>query len=243
MKLKIIIIIFFAFLSQTVWSQLDSITIVKQQIAENIVGRYIYELGTPRKIKKIDDYTVFMSSNLNGTKLKITKYYKAPNLFLKVMFADTVMIEKQIYDGKKGQKITLNNETHEIIGGELQSLKYEATIFLETQYEDLGFSLLYDTTETVNGQPTHRIIATDPFNKKLIQYYDTTTNMKIQEQEEIVTGRTSFTATRHYSDYREIEGVLFPHLIVHSFKGNLYIFNVDTTMINTKISKKYFKLK
>jgi len=89
----------------------------------------------------------------------------------------------------------------------LGALKYSAILFAERFYDKIGFEAEYKGIKKVEGKDAHRIdVSVDGFT--VIEYYDTTSGLKIQ------TDMGAQGGTVSYTDYTSYEGIMLPKKII-----------------------------
>lgn len=208
--------------------------------AKEIIEKYISAIGGKEKIYSISDRITVMKGTVQGVKITIISYQKAPNKLKQRINAGN---NKQviIFNGKEGI-MKMAGETREITGSELEKLKFESTLTLLTDPEYHGVKLNLEGIEKVENKNAYKVIMTLPSGIKWTQYYDLKSGLKLKEQKYINSPTGLLLQEITYNDYREVEGILYPYKITQSIGFQTMEFTVSSIKINTGLVDREFKI-
>ncbi|WP_305983568.1 M16 family metallopeptidase [Roseivirga thermotolerans] len=177
---------------------------------ESVLANYVKAIGGKAALDKVEtlEYKANATLSMGGQSMDITRtvYQKAPDKFVDVTAAPMMGEQKQIYNSGEG-KIVVGGQTMPVTGLQLGALKYSAILFAERFYDKIGFEAEYKGVKKVEGKDAHRIdVSVDGFT--VIEYYDTTSGLKIQ------TDMGAQGGTVSYTDYTSYEGIMLPKKII-----------------------------
>jgi predicted Zn-dependent peptidase len=201
--------------------------------AEAVIEKYLEAIGGRKKLEKINDITVTMSTSMQGMAITIKQVQKAPNKMLVDVGSGGMSFSKQIYDGTKGI-MTSPIGNQEVTGKELTDMKYQAMINIELRYEKEGISTKLAGIDDVNGNQAYVIELVYPDGSKETEYYEVTTGFKIRKVAE--EGKTDFF------DYRDVNGFKYPYLIQQDLGGENMKLKIESIEINGKVDDSLFKI-
>lgn len=208
--------------------------------AKEVIDKYVSAIGGAEKIYRIIDRTTVMKGTVGGVKITITSYQKAPNKLKQRIKAGS---NEQVitFDGKQGT-MEMAGEEREIIGTELEKLKYESTLTLLTDIEHHGIKFKLEGKEKLNNKNVYKIILTLPSGIKWTQYYDAASGLKVKELKYIQSESGLFEQETTYKDYREVEGLLYPFKIKQSMGSQTIEFTVSSIETNTGLVDREFEI-
>ena len=222
-----ILILFFT--TQTTFAQ-DSLEISKQQ-AKEVIEKYLTAIGGKEAITNTLDRTTIMRGTAMGQNITIIAKQKAPNKMRQEIKAGG-MDQVIIFDGEKGVMNVMNQKI-EVKDKELEALKIEASMDFMLDPESFGIKIFYEGTEKLNGKDVNKLKMIMPSGLRWYTFFDSESGLKLKEQKEMQTQMGLGEQTLVYEDYKEIEGVKYPHKIVQSFGGQ----SIEVTVSSIKVNK------
>ena len=209
--------------------------------ANKVIENYIKALGGKDNLRKVEDRTTAMTSNINGHKITMTIYQKAPDKMRQIV--DLGSFKQNIYfDGSQGM-MEVEDKKLEVKGNELEKLKFESTLDLLINLDSLGIKLKLDGIYTVNEKETYKIEMILPSGTKWIQYYDSQSGLKVEESKDITAPQGTYTQITFLGDYREVNGIKYPFSIKQEVGQQKIKFEVSTIQVNTGLADKLFEIK
>lgn len=200
--------------------------------AQQVVEKYLEAIGGRKKLAKINDITINMSTTMQGMTITIKSINKVPNKIFVEVGSGGMVFSKQVFDGTKGY-ITSPMGNQELEGNDLEDMKYEAVMNVEMDYAKYGINLELLGIEPIEGKETYAVQLTYPKGNKETDYYDISTGLKIR--------KVGVQGPSDFSDYRDVKGILFPFVILQEMEGQSMKMNVQSIELNTKPSDDIFK--
>ncbi len=204
--------------------------------ANNVINSYIKAIGGRENLLKVKDIRMISGTVMQGMNIEIGISRKAPNkICVETKMGDQVLT-KQVFDGVKG-KVKSPMGDQELTGNELESMRIEATLNPELNLDKLGITTELTGAGDVNGKKVWKVKMTMPSGTSSTDAYDQDTGLKVQS----VTQQGQMTVTTTYSDYREVEGVLYPFKSVQSLGSQVVEIETKSIEINTGIDDSVFE--
>ncbi|MHC1708523.1 MAG: insulinase family protein [Bacteroidales bacterium] len=201
--------------------------------AESVNEKYLEAIGGRKKMEKVNDITMAMSTSMQGMTMNFKNYRKSPNKLLVEISMGGSVVSKQIFDGTKGF-VTSPMGSEEATGEALTELKNEAQFLPELNYAANGMTLNLLGIENVKDKPAYKIEITMPSGKKATSYYDVNTYLKVRDLTD--QGSTDF------SDYRDVKGIKFPFVMEAEIQGQSLKLQIESVEVNTKLKDDLFKI-
>lgn len=206
--------------------------------ADEVYKNYIKAIGGEKAIKSIKDIKTVSKGSFSVAgqeiPITITEMKKAPAMVNQTVEGMGMVLQKQVYDGKKGyvegggQKMDLNAE-------QMEEMKEDADIYAELTPEKYGIKRQLAGMEKVNGSDAYKIEATDKGGKKTIEYYDANTGY-------LVKSTSAEEGTVEYNDYKDAgNGYFIPYTISINNQGQIITANVESVDINKGIEDSNFQ--
>jgi zinc protease len=160
---------------------------------------------------------------------------KHPNLNSLVMTVEgmgTLMSQK--FDGENGyieqmgQKIPFEED-------QINSEKEKLGLFEETYLDSNKMEII--SLNPIDGKDLYKI----KVNGKSFRYYDAATNLLIIKEETVNVAGNEITSITKYSNYKEIEGVLFPYKREITSGPQTVVFEISSIKFNEEIDDSFFK--
>lgn len=193
-----------------------------------------------KKLKKIKDITMISSTEVQGMQLEITIKRKAPNMMLSEMNMSGMTVQKSVFNGSAGGSSGMQgNQKYE--GEELEQQKYSSTMHLETKYDELGYKIALKSIEEVNGKDAYMIEVTDPMGNIENEYYDVESKLKVYSMSTTESPEGEMTVTSEFHDYKEVNGMLYPHKMVQNFGSQVLDMEVKEIKVNAKVKSSEFE--
>lgn len=172
----------------------------------SIIAKYIIAVGGEEKIRSIKNASMTAEANFQGQIIEIKTIADSENtrLMQSTSIGGNVMQKTLLVNGK-GQMVMMG-QVQELPEETAALLKPQTYVYPEQFYQEMGFTLEFLGIEEIDGQQTNKIGITAPNGLVTNEFYAVESGLKI---------RTSSQATGDitYSDYQEVDGVLFPMLL------------------------------
>ncbi len=205
--------------------------------AQKVIDSYIKALGGEDQLKSINDLSMKCTMSIQGMNLAMNTYQKAPNkISVETLMGDNVL-SKQVYDGEKGSMF-MQGQKQELQGDMLKEMEYQAMIFPELQYNELGYDLKLLSKDKLEGKDVYKLIITNPVKKETTVYFDVKSGLKVKEVANLPQGQGSSVTL--YSEYKDIDGVKFPVVMSQTVGPQSIAINVDEVLVNKGIQDEVF---
>jgi predicted Zn-dependent peptidase len=234
---KIIPILFFDKYGNQVEKPILNKKISKEVNVKTIFENYLNAIGGLDEINKIKSISTIATVKIQNAPFSPTAEIKQkhPNLNSLVMTVEgmgTLMSQK--FDGENGyieqmgQKIPFEED-------QINSEKEKLGLFEETYLDSNKMEII--SLNPIDGKDLYKI----KVNGKSFRYYDAATNLLIIKEETVNVAGNEITSTTKYSNYKEIEGVLFPYKREITSGPQTVVFEISSIKFNEEIDDSFFK--
>ena len=189
---------------------------------ETVLEAYFKAIGGREAVNEVRSLKQVMGSTAMGMPVTITQWNALPNRYAMEMRSGEMLLQRVACDGVRARRSGMDGE-QEIIEMELEELQNNAAPFPELNYPKLG-RLTLAGIDAVEGEPAYKLTMMTDMGTVFHEYYSVERGLKLRREEVKATEQGNFTMTSDSKDYREVKGVLFPHLIMQ--KGA-----VDMTLV------------
>jgi hypothetical protein len=208
--------------------------------AKTIIDSYVKALGGKTVIESINDYTLKAEVKTMGQTMSFLQMFKKPNKSFVGLGMNGMNIQKITFDGVTLRISAMGNSKEFTEGEQLDYIKDGAGIIPEVDYVKNGYTLSKGYIEEVNGQKAYVFTATKD-KSKIANYFDIKTGLKLKCVTTLTTPTGEQQTAVEYSDYRAVDGVLFPFLIKQSVSGMSMECVVESVEINKDIADTVFQ--
>lgn len=192
--------------------ELKSGAVPADMTAEKVVEKYIEAIGGNEKLNAVQDISMKMTTSVQGMSLETIMQQKAPNKYSMSVMMNGMAMQEQKFDGTNAA-VSQMGQTQKLEGEQLESMKQQSILFAETKYKELGYKLTLKGVEQVEGKNAYQIELETPNGDKVTEFYDTETGYKIRTVSVVENGGNSATVVNDLGDYKEVDGIMFPHSI------------------------------
>lgn len=207
--------------------------------AYGIIQKYLTAIGGKDKLSRVEDRRTEMEGTVQKVKVTMVIYQKQPDRFKQVIKAGDVE-QEILYSQDKGY-MKINDKVTDITGDELAKLKNDATLNLLLNLDTNNIHLTYLGIDTVNGKPAYKILLKNS-SLNWIHYYDVTSFLKVMDEKPVKAAQGVYLQDTWYSDFRNVDGILFPFKIKQKLGKQEMEFTVTGIKINSGITDDEFKL-
>jgi hypothetical protein len=204
---------------------------------DQVINNYITAIGGAKKLKKIKDATVQSVATMQNMPISLDIYMKAPDKMLLQVGSGAMVFAKQIYNSGIGvSNSPMSGETKAVEGDELAGMKEASMIFPELYYKTLGYTVeLLGIEEQKDQKQYYKVQVNKGGDRKDTEYYDIQTGFKVRSE-----SKEQFT---DYSDYKAVDGIIFPHAMSQNMGPQTANFTVSSIKFNTKLKDEFFEIK
>jgi zinc protease len=178
--------------------------------AEKVIEDYLNALGGVEKLKGIKDLATSMAADMQGRKLSFT-IYQTENKFANIIEMEGMgEMARQVYNEGKGL-LSQMGQPMPVNDDQLAGMKEATYPFIEMMYKDLGYKTELKGMENIEGADAYVVSIETPEGDNKTQYFAVETSLKLRELEVKDAGGRSVTEISDFADYKEIDGIMFPH--------------------------------
>ena len=199
--------------------------------AAQVIDNYIMALGGKDNLAKVNTLKTTMKATAMGQEMEIIDIRAKGMRSRKELLAGGNPFSQAISNGEDavviqmGQKSTLDEKTKE------EQIITNA-LFPELQYEKLGVTINLAGTDKIEGNDVYTLEVTLPSGGKFTEYFDARSGLKLRYVKTLETPQGSLTQTIDFADYKEVEGILFPH----SFSQRVGPQNITGVVSNVEVN-------
>lgn len=200
--------------------------------AETVINKYIAAIGGEEKVLAVKTTVTIANATIQGTPLVMTMKAAAPNKVSQEISVMGNTMQKTVFNGTTGYSSS-RGQKKDMTAEEIAKAKTESGIFKD---------LTYASGELLRVEPLEGKNAIVLKYKDSEIYYDMTSGLKVKEVK-TATGPDGkeIKVPTVYADYKEVNGVKFPHSIgIKSGPMNLD-FVVQEIKVNEGVSDADFK--
>ena len=200
--------------------------------AETVINKYISAIGGEEKVLAVKTTVTIANATIQGTPLVMTMKAAAPNKVSQEISVMGNTMQKTVFNGTTGYSSS-RGQKKDMTAEEIAKAKTESGIFKD---------LTYASGELLRIEPLEGENAIVLKYKDSEIYYDMTSGLKVKEVK-TATGPDGkeIKVPTVYADYKEVNGVKFPHSIgIKSGPMNLD-FVVQEIKVNEGVSDADFK--
>ncbi len=213
--------------------------IPKDITAMSVVKNYVAAIGGKDKVKEVNTVLTNANVTIEGAPFKPTATIKqmSPNKFSMEMVIEgmgTVM--KQKFDGasgyqeQQGRKIPMEEK-------DVDKRKQERGLFPELFMEASNIEL--ESIVSVDGTDAYKIKYTEG-DEVSYRYYSTDSNLLIRTESTQEAQGQSVTTISDTNNYKEVNGVMFPHTTKITAGPQVIILNVSEIKLNDGVTDEDF---
>jgi len=204
---------------------------------KSIFDNYMIAIGGVNKLNDIKSITTIASVTIPNAPFspKAEIKQKHPNLNSLIMSAEGMgSLVTSKFDGENGyveqmgQKIPFQQE-------QIKSEKEKLGLFEEKYLDPNKMELI--SLNPIDGKDLYKV----KVNEMAFRYYDSETNLLIMTEETVSQGDNQITSTTKYSNYKEVDGVLFPFKREVVSGSQTIIFDISSIKLNEDIDDSFFK--
>ena len=192
-----------------------------------------------KKIKSVEEQTELSMAQIPFP-LKSTRLWISPNLEGQKLEGQGMTFQKSYFDGKTGVSTNMQTGSKNYTEDEINSKKKMTGLFPEMNYAMEGLNTELVGIENQNGSDVYvlKVVngATETFD-----YYNTKTFLKLKTISIQKEGEEVQETTSNYSDYKEVDGILFPHAVTIAMGEVVFSGKITSILVNGSGDLKSFK--
>ncbi len=202
------------------------------------------------KLKAIK--TMFIKAKMSspmggGNEIQMKMWFKKPSMIrTEIIFQGQKIV--QAYDGKTVWGIIpfLGTDKPIVLTGEQEKQVKQMVDSFEDPliyYKEKGYKLEFLGTEDFEGTKVYKLKLTKKDGKIVYIYLDEETGIEIKAFTTVKKGNEEINVETIFSDYKEVQGLLFPFYIESKMGGKTVSqITVETMKLNFPIKDEFFKM-
>lgn len=215
--------------------------------AEELFKRYSFyvtntttEKNRDKVLKKIKSVTneIEMTMSQVPFPMKSIQFWGAPNSEVMTMEAQGMMLQKTYFDGKIGYNSNMQTGKTDLTAEEIAAKNKSIGLIPEINYATTGMKYELLGIENQNGTDMYVVKLHNGQNESY-EYYNTSTYSKIKTLTITTSDEGAGDALVTYSDYKAVNGVMFPHKMVLSFGEVAFNGTVKSVVVNKNSISEY----
>jgi predicted Zn-dependent peptidase len=207
--------------------------------AEKVLSKYIESIGGAKKLSEVKSMKSTYKTNAMGMDLQMSVVKKAPGKSLLEVNGNGMTFQKVVCDGEN-VSMSAGGQTPPVDERTKQKTLFESMLFPELDMSKVKTTLT--GIEKVDGKEAFAIEMELSSGGKSTLFFDKETGLKVQELETVETPQGAMTATTKYLDYKEVNGIKFPHTIAQSSGPMNFKFEATSIEINATVEDALFKI-
>jgi zinc protease len=161
---------------------------------QSVLNKYYDAVGGKEAYTRIVDKTQVIEIPMMGQVAIVRQYQQAPNkLRVETAFGGMV-VQTQIFDGKKASMSGMMGKQEFTEGPEFEAMKMQAIMNMEMDYAEYGIEKTLEGIARVDGKQAYKVSVVTPSGQKTSEFYDVATGLKIRTESEM--------GVASYEDYR-----------------------------------------
>ena len=208
--------------------------------AEQIIANYAKALGGENALAKVNDYKIVSNMNMMGQILEMVEAFKKPNNTLTTISMGQMLVQKLAFDGNALKKSGMQGDATLTEGQEFEAAKAEAGLCAEMNLIKNGYQLTVKGIENLNGKDAYGLEISKG-KEQSNSYFDVETGLKIKTILTSETPQGTMQQITEYSDYKAVDGIMFPHAIKQSAGGITIDVSVKSIEVNKGLDDALFQ--
>lgn len=212
--------------------------------AVDVVHSYLLAITGQSKLKKakkqlskVSSLKIVSDMEIPGAPMKMTMEVtqKDNEKYAMAIKAGEQVFQKTVFNGTSGKQSGMmgNKDMEE---DELEGMKESAVIFSEMHVDDESGYILKGIKDGL-----YKIEIIDAEGNPSYEFYDVESKLKVKAISFQDSPQGQVTVISDYADYKEVDGILFPHSLTQTMGPQAFDMKVKTIEINQKIEDSVFE--
>jgi hypothetical protein len=209
--------------------------------AKDVINKYLQAIGGEDRLKTIKDQSIIATGSVQGTEIKMTRKFKAPDKFLLDVFipAMNTHASKLIVNGDSVSALQMGNPVL-LDAASKEHIKTNLILIPELGYLNAGTNMTLSPNLITDdsGKDSYMITVKEDDDNVTELYFDVATGYLLKK---ITMDGEQMTGSIETSDYREVNGIKYPYLLRNSIGGQIIEFKVEQVKVNNGLPDTDFK--
>ncbi len=208
--------------------------------AADVLQSYINAIGGEPALSKVRTLSKEYDAPLGSMTVTLSEKYAASSKYAMSLTNGTNVLQDVVFDGVRGKR-TSEEGPVELVDEELNDARQSANMFPELSYSELDLLGKLKGIAEVNGRQCYRVFVERANGTSFTEYYDVESGLKLRRVEPQITPEGNFQVITDFSDYKAVDGILFPHTIDQN-AGRKFHFVARKILVNKPIGDAVFKI-
>lgn len=211
--------------------------------AATVLEDYVKATGGKAAYEKLRNRTATGTLEIAGADIKGTMKFTqaAPSSMVVVTEIGQFQVTRGT-DGKTAWTTSPAGDDRLLEGDEKDQFLGEALFNEEIRWKERFIRAECTGVENVNGKPAYRLVLTPKDGKPVTRYYDKENHLLVKEVETTIGPMGEITAETYPSDYRKIDGILFPFKLTQNLDGKSFEITLTEVKHNVTLPADAFKV-
>lgn len=197
-----------------------------------VLNNYINVIGGKAKLEAVKSVFTISGASMQGMQLSMEMKTTSDNKLAQSIAMGGMVLQKTVFDGSTGYTIAQGQRV-DLDELQINTYKVSAYPFPELKAKDAKLTGI----ENINGTNAYAVA----FGKDRVSYFDVNTGLKLMDENTVEMGGMQIKSTLTYSDYKEVEGIKFPHTMLLTAGPQELKFEISEIKINEGVSEEDFK--
>ena len=200
--------------------------------AQSVLDNYFKAIGGKDKLTTVSSTFTTAEASMGGATLKMISKVTSKNQTLTNILFGGNSVNKNVFDGSKGYAMAQGQKTD-----------YTEEQIVDAKKEFYPFSELKSTDAILEGiEPYENGKAYKiKISHKKTSFFDTKSGLKVKDIVTQEQGGQKISSTIGYNNYKEVQGIKFPHTLSIAAGPQKFDFIVSEVKINEGITEEDFK--
>lgn len=209
---------------------------------QDVLDAYITAIGGKSAVGKVKDVRKSYTTTVQGMTATIEERHKVPGKYAMEMRMGDMLLQRIKYNGGEKAKMESMMGEKEIVDPALDEVLQNAYAFPELHYPELEYFAKLMGVVTIDGVKTYRVHVKTLPGGAFDEYFDVETGLKIRRKDfQTQEGAGTIQVVTDYSDYRPVNGVLFPFTLSQT-GGMSMTLTATEIVVNTGINDSVFRV-
>ncbi len=199
--------------------------------ANSVIDMFYAAIGGKAKVANVQTLYTVSNASIQGTPVKLTSKSSAPNKQSSVISVMNNVMQKSVFDGSNGYT-EARGQRKDLAGEELTEAQQTKAPFADESYRTGKL----DRIEPIDGKNAYVIV-----HGKSEIYYDVETGLKVKMVTTAQGPQGEIKVPVYFSDYKEVNGIKFPHKIERSMGPMKMEFITEEIKVNEGVTEEDFK--
>lgn len=210
--------------------------------AEKVIAKYLEAIGGAKKIQELKSTKMTMKATIQGMELTMTNSKKSPGKSLMEISMQGNVMQKVVSDGKEVGQYGMGGQKAPVDAATKEKGLFESQLIPEASLTSFNVKAILKGVESVDGKEAYVVEYAMPSGDKSLNYFDIDTGYKVQTVITAKTPQGEVSVPTKFQDYKEVNGIKFPHTIVVSQGPMNFRFEAAKVEVNPVLDDSLFKI-